>query len=119
MATELISLFCCAPSTPLQRETEAIRIVFGPSADDLIVSSTKSATGHLLGASGALEAAFSALACRRGVIPPTINYETPDPECDLDYATNGAIEKPVSLALSNSFGFGGHNVCLACRRWDE
>jgi 3-oxoacyl-[acyl-carrier-protein] synthase II len=108
-------------STPLndQRETEAIRAVFGESADDLIVSSTKSATGHLLGASGALEAVFSALACRDGVIPPTINFETPDPACDLDYATNGAVEKAVGLALSNSFGFGGHNVCLAYRRWDE
>ena len=98
---------------------EAIRAVFGESADDLVVSSTKSATGHLLGASGALEAAFAALACRDGVIPPTINYETPDPDCDLEYATRGAMERPVGLALSNSFGFGGHNVCLAVRRWDE
>jgi len=108
-------------STPLndQRETEAIRAVFGSSADDLIVSSTKSATGHLLGASGALESAFAALACQHGVIPPTINYETPDPDCDLDYATGGAVEGPVDIALSNSFGFGGHNVCLAFRRWEE
>ncbi len=108
-------------STPLNdaQETEAIKVVFGDHAAELIVSSTKSATGHLLGASGALEAAFSALACQRGVIPPTINYETPDPECDLDYATSGAVERPVEMALSNSFGFGGHNVCLAIRRWDE
>ena len=107
-------------STPLNdaRETEAIRAVFGDSADALIVSSTKSATGHLLGASGALEAAFSALACREGIIPPTINYHTADPACDLQYAPNEPVHREVGLALSNSFGFGGHNVCLAIRRWD-
>ncbi len=107
-------------STPANDATEsaAIRAVFGERADGLHVSSTKSMTGHTLGAAGALEAAFCALACERGQVPPTINYETPDPECDLDYTTGGAIEGEIRSAISNSFGFGGHNVCLAIRRWD-
>jgi 3-oxoacyl-[acyl-carrier-protein] synthase II len=106
-------------STPANDSTEtaAIRAVFGERADDLIAGSTKSMTGHTLGAAGGIEAAISALVCERGEIPPTINYETPDPECDLDYAVNGAVEREVSGALSNSFGFGGHNVSLALRRW--
>jgi len=107
-------------STPLndERETQAIKAVFGPHAYEMLVSSTKSMTGHLLGASGALEAAFCVLACRDGRVPPTINYETPDPACDLNYVPNQSVDRPVSVALSNSFGFGGHNVCLAFRRWD-
>ncbi len=107
-------------STPANDSTEtaALRAVFGAQADELIVSSTKSMTGHTLGAAGGIEAAICALVCERGEIPPTINYETPDPECDLDYAVEGVVEREVQAALSNSFGFGGHNVSLAVRRWD-
>jgi 3-oxoacyl-(acyl-carrier-protein) synthase len=76
-------------------------------------------TGHLLGAAGGVESVISVLVCREGRIPPTINFTTPDPECDLNYAHNQTIERPVRVAISNSFGFGGHNVCLVFRRWDE
>jgi 3-oxoacyl-[acyl-carrier-protein] synthase II len=76
-------------------------------------------TGHTLGAAGGVEAVISALICQSGKVPPTINYSEPDPDCDLNYITEGAVERPVRLALSNSFGFGGHNVSLAIRRWDE
>jgi len=99
-------------------ETAAIRAVLGDRADEVVVGSTKSMTGHLLGAAGAVEGIVSLLACQSGTIPPTINLETPDPDCDLDYAADGARERDVRVALSNSFGFGGHNVCLAFRRWD-
>jgi 3-oxoacyl-(acyl-carrier-protein) synthase len=84
----------------------------------MIVGSTKSMTGHLLGAAGALEAVVCTMVCCEGKMPPTINFETPDPTCDLDYAHNRTVERPVRIALSNSFGFGGHNVCLAIRRWE-
>jgi 3-oxoacyl-[acyl-carrier-protein] synthase II len=93
-------------------ETMAIKTVFGDHARNLMVNSTKSMTGHLLGAAGALEGVFSILAIHEGVVPPTINYETPDPECDLDYVPNEARRKEVRYALSNSFGFGGTNSCL-------
>ncbi len=99
-------------------ETAAIRAVLGKHAESIVVGSTKSMTGHLLGAAGALEAVVSVLACRDGRIPPTINLREPDPDCDLDYAPEGARTRDVELALSNSFGFGGHNVCLAVRRWN-
>lgn len=100
------------------RETEAIKLVFGDHAWKLVVSSTKSMTGHLLGAAGGLEAAVAVRVCQTGLIPPTINCTSPDPDCDLDYAQAGVVERDVEVVLSNSFGFGGHNVCLAIRRWD-
>jgi len=108
-------------STPANdaTETAALKAVLGDRASEILVTSTKSMTGHTLGAAGALEAAICALVCERGKIPPTINYETPDPACDLDYAVDGAVDAEVRAALTNSFGFGGHNVCLALRRWDE
>lgn len=108
-------------STPANdsTETRAIKAVFGESAHELRVGSTKSMTGHTLGAAGALETAFSVLTCRRGIIPPTINLDEPDPDCDLDYVADGPREEPVRAAITNSFGFGGHNVCLALRRWEE
>jgi 3-oxoacyl-[acyl-carrier-protein] synthase II len=99
-------------------ETHAVKQVLGDRARQIVVGSTKSATGHLLGAAGALEAIVSIMTCRTGTIPPTINFQGPDPACDLEYAHGGAVERPVHVALSNSFGFGGHNVCLALRRWD-
>jgi 3-oxoacyl-[acyl-carrier-protein] synthase II len=107
-------------STPLgdKAETAAIRSAFGAHADRLAVSSTKSMTGHLLGAAGAAEAIFSILAIRDGVAPPTINYETPDPECDLDYVPNSARDMPIGISLSNSFGFGGTNGTLVFRAPD-
>lgn len=106
-------------STPANdlNETLAVKAVFGDHAYELVMGSTKSMTGHLLGAAGAVETVISLLACENGVIPPTINFSTPDPECDLNYAHNTKIERPVDVAISNSFGFGGHNVCLAVRRW--
>lgn len=108
-------------STPLNDKTEslAIREVFGDHARKLAVSSNKSVTGHLLGAAGALEIVATSLTLERGVIPPTINYTTPDPECDLDYVPNQARERRVDAAVSNSLGFGGHNVALAVRRHTE
>jgi 3-oxoacyl-[acyl-carrier-protein] synthase II len=107
-------------STPAndKNESAAIRTALGDRAREIIVGSTKSMTGHTLGAAGGIEAVISALVCRHGQIPPTINYETPDPDCDLNYGTDGVTERPVRLALSNSFGFGGHNVCLAVRRYE-
>jgi 3-oxoacyl-[acyl-carrier-protein] synthase II len=101
-------------STPIndKAETIAVKRVFGESAYDLAISSTKSMTGHLLGAAGAVEAVMCVKAITDGVIPPTINYETPDPECDLDYVPNTQRVKPIRYAMSNSFGFGGHNACV-------
>jgi 3-oxoacyl-[acyl-carrier-protein] synthase II len=105
-------------STPLNdaSETRALKKVFGDHAHKVAISSTKSMTGHMLGAAGAVEAAVAALSIAEGVIPPTINYETPDPECDLDYVPNESRKVDVRLALSNSFGFGGQNAVLALRR---
>jgi 3-oxoacyl-[acyl-carrier-protein] synthase II len=100
-------------------ETRVLKVAFGESAYDIPVSSTKGATGHCLGAAGAVEAIFSILALDRGILPPTINQEVADPECDLDYIPNTAREKQVEIAVSNSFGFGGHNACLVFRRWHD
>ncbi|HJU62973.1 MAG TPA: beta-ketoacyl-ACP synthase II [Candidatus Binatia bacterium] len=97
-------------------ETQAIKKVFGEQAFKLAVSSTKSMTGHLLGAAGAVEGIYSVLALHHGMIPPTINYENPDPECDLDYVPNQARRANLNIALSNSFGFGGTNACVIFRR---
>jgi len=96
-------------------EVRAVKSVFGDHARRLLVSSTKSMTGHLLGAAGGLEAVVTALALSRGVVPPTINLERPDPQCDLDFVPNQARPRAVKAALSNSFGFGGHNVTLAMK----
>jgi 3-oxoacyl-[acyl-carrier-protein] synthase II len=98
-------------------ETKAIKRVFGERAYRIPVSSTKSMTGHLLGAAGGVEAIISVLALRDGIIPPTMNYQTPDPECDLDYVPNQARRRELEYALSNSLGFGGHNACLAFRSY--
>jgi 3-oxoacyl-[acyl-carrier-protein] synthase II len=98
-------------------ETRAIKTVLGEHAYDIPVSSTKSMTGHLLGGAGALEALICAKALEDGIIPPTINYETPDPDCDLDYVPNETRTVDVEVALSNSFGFGGHNACVILRRY--
>ena len=108
-------------STPLNDlyETKAIKEVFKEHAYQLAVSSTKSMTGHMLGAAGAVEAIFSLLTIRDGLIPPTINYETPDEELDLDYVPNIAREKHVQVAVSNSLGFGGHNASLVFRKFTE
>ena len=99
-------------------ETQAVKKVFGDQARKLVFGSTKSMTGHLLGAAGAAEFAICCLVTKCGIIPPTINQDVPDPECDLDSAPNKAVERPVKVALSNSFGFGGHNVTLAVKRWE-
>jgi 3-oxoacyl-[acyl-carrier-protein] synthase II len=98
-------------------ETQAIKTLFGDHAYKLIVSSTKSMTGHLLGAAGAIEAVVTVLTLMNDIIPPTINLEEPDPECDLNYAPNKAVERKVNYAISNAFGFGGHNVSLLFKKY--
>jgi 3-oxoacyl-[acyl-carrier-protein] synthase II len=105
--------------TPLNdaAETKAIKSAFGKQAYNVAISSTKSMTGHMMGATGALEAIFCAQVVREGIIPPTIHYETPDPECDLDYVPNKAREQKVDVAISNAFGFGGHNAVLVVRKY--
>jgi 3-oxoacyl-[acyl-carrier-protein] synthase II len=98
-------------------ETLAIKSVFGEHARKLAISSTKSMTGHLLGAAGAIEAIVSICALKEGFLPPTINYRTPDPECDLDYVPNEGRNKEIKYALSNSLGFGGHNSAIIIKRF--
>jgi 3-oxoacyl-(acyl-carrier-protein) synthase len=98
-------------------ETQAIKSVFGEHARKLAVSSTKGATGHMLGAAGAVEMAICAKALQTNLVPPTINYERPDPECDLDYVPNTAREMKVNAIVNNSFGFGGHNATLVARKF--
>jgi 3-oxoacyl-[acyl-carrier-protein] synthase II len=100
-------------------ETLAIKKVFGERAYKIPISSTKSMIGHLLGAAGAIEAVATIMTIHTGIIHPTINYENPDPECDLDYVPNEARKKEVNVAISNSFGFGGHNVCLVFKKFEE
>ena len=106
-------------STPFNDkfETIAIKRAFGEHAGKVAVSSTKSMTGHLLGGAGGLEAGISVLALRDQVIPPTMNYTTPDPECDLDYVPNQPRKTALNIVLSNSFGFGGTNAALVFKRW--
>jgi len=108
-------------STPLgdPAETRVLKLAFGEEhAHKTPVSSTKGATGHCLGAAGAIEAIFTIFAVSRGVLPPTINYETPDPSCDLDYIPNEARPQKIEIGVSNSFGFGGHNACVVFQRWN-
>ena len=100
-----------------QSETRAVKGAFGDLAHKIPISSTKSMTGHMMGATGALEIIFCVQAIREGILPPTIHYQTPDPECDLDVIPNKAREKKIDLAISNAFGFGGHNAVLAVRRY--
>lgn len=108
-------------STPFNDKNEslAIKTLFGEHAYKLNVSSTKSMTGHLLGAAGGIEAIAAIMAIKKDVIPPTINYDTPDPECDLNYTPNSAVDKSVSIAMSNTFGFGGHNAVLLFKEWSN
>lgn len=116
--TEELYINAHGTSTPLNDsgETKAFKKVLGEAAYKAHISSTKSMTGHMLGATGAVETIAAALALRDGIIPPTIGYQTPDPECDLDYTPNKAVEAPVTLAISTTFGFGGHNACVALRK---
>ncbi len=100
-------------------ESHAIKQLFGAHAKNLAVSSTKSMIGHLLGAAGAVEAGIASLVVQRGILPPTINYENPDPDCDLDYVPNQMRKKDVRYALSNSFGFGGTNAALLFKRYES
>ncbi len=108
-------------STPLgdQGETMAIKTVFGEHAKNLLVSSSKSMTGHLLGAAGGIETIICALAIKDGMVPPTINYENPDADCDLNYVPNQAIKKSINVAMTNSFGFGGHNTTVVLKKFED
>jgi 3-oxoacyl-[acyl-carrier-protein] synthase II len=111
-----------ATSTPLgdASETRVLKIALGEEhARETPISSTKGATGHCFGAAGAVEAVFTTLAVRDSKVPPTINYEEPDPECDLDYVPNESRDADVRVAVSNSFGFGGHNACIVVRRLED
>jgi 3-oxoacyl-[acyl-carrier-protein] synthase II len=118
-ATDIDYINAHGTSTPQGdiAETQAIKTVFGDHAKKLVVSSTKGATGHMLGAAGAVETAVCVLAIKNSIVPPTINYQTPDPECDLDYVPNVAREMPVNAIINNSFGFGGHNATIAAKKF--
>jgi 3-oxoacyl-[acyl-carrier-protein] synthase II len=118
-ATDIAYINAHGTSTPQGdiAETQAIKSVFGDHAKKLVVSSTKGATGHMLGAAGAVETAVCVLAIKNSIVPPTINYQTPDPECDLDYVPNTAREMPVNAIVNNSFGFGGHNATIAAKKF--
>jgi 3-oxoacyl-(acyl-carrier-protein) synthase len=107
-------------ATPLNdiSETRAIKTAFGDLAYNIPVSSTKSMTGHMMGATGAMEAVFCVQAVRENIVPPTIHYHTPDPDCDLDYVPNQTRQIPVRIAVSNAFGFGGHNAVLVIRGYE-
>ncbi len=107
-------------STPFndKNESKAISNLFKDNLNNLKVSSTKSMTGHLLGAAGGIEAIATVKAIASGIIPPTINYETPDPDCSLDYTPNQSIETEINSAISNTFGFGGHNAVLCFRKYN-
>ncbi len=119
--TEIGYINAHGTSTPLGdiAEVKAVKEVFGERARNLVMGSTKSMTGHLLGAAGGVEFGVCVKVLQTGTIPPTINQDDPDPECDLDCAANTKVERDVEVALSNSFGFGGHNVSLAVRRYRE
>jgi 3-oxoacyl-[acyl-carrier-protein] synthase II len=119
-ATDIAYINAHGTSTPQGdiAETQAIKSVFGDHAKKLVVSSTKGATGHMLGAAGAVETAVCVLAIKNSIVPPTINYQTPDPECDLDYVPNTAREMPVNAIVNNSFGFGGHNATIAAKKFN-
>jgi 3-oxoacyl-(acyl-carrier-protein) synthase len=119
--TEVDYINAHGTSTPLNDayETEAVKTVFGDHAYELMVGSTKSMTGHLLGGAGGLEFVITSLVLAEGKVPPTINYENPDPACDLDCVPNEMRERFVRSALTNSFGFGGHNATLALKRFEE
>jgi 3-oxoacyl-[acyl-carrier-protein] synthase II len=112
----------CAHGTGTQlndtSETRAVKTVLGARAYEVPVSSNKGAVGHMIGAAGAISAVFAVQAMHAGIVPPTRNYRTPDPECDLDYVPNVARQATVATALVNSFGFGGQNICLVLRKWD-
>ena len=98
-------------------ESEAIQRAFGSHAREVAISSTKGVTGHCLGAAGGIEAVFTVMSIHSGLVPPTANYSTPDPACPLNYTPNEPYERPIGAALSNSFGFGGQNACLAFKRF--
>lgn len=108
-------------STPYndKNETQAIKTVFGNRAQEMAISSTKSMTGHILGAAGAVELIATTMAIHESKVPPTINYETPDPECDLNYTPNNAVDRDIRAAVSNTFGFGGHNACLSVKKYQN
>jgi 3-oxoacyl-[acyl-carrier-protein] synthase II len=102
-----------------KNETAAMKTVFGEHAFKMAISSTKSMTGHLLGAAGGVEAIATAKALQEGIIPPTINYHEPDPECDLNYTPNKAVKKDIKAAVSNTFGFGGHNASICFKKFED